>query len=118
MRAEIDKGEFGRRVRERRLALGLSQPTVARAAGMSQQAIHHIEHGDVGRPRRMIELADALRTTQEYLLWGHGPAAVAPEPNATEKMLNVFQGLDADQRSFWLDQIRKATEGARKEREG
>lgn len=59
---------LGKRVKERREALGLSQPALAKRVGMTQQGINSIEQGDSLRPRKLKELALALKTTQEYLL--------------------------------------------------
>jgi len=75
---DVDKIQFGRRALLRRKELGMTQKAVARAAGMSQQGILNIERGDVERPRRLTELAWALHTSVEWLLWEKGPKAVQP----------------------------------------
>jgi transcriptional regulator with XRE-family HTH domain len=66
---QVDKKAFGRRVQERRESLGISQTELAEAVGMRQQGINNIEHGIVGRPRLLRELAGALHTTEQWLLW-------------------------------------------------
>lgn len=43
---------------------------------MSQQGIVNLEQGIVKRPRGLIELAAALNTTPEWLLWEEGPEVV------------------------------------------
>lgn len=53
---------------ERMGAVGESQSSLARAIGMRQQGIQAIVSGHVDRPRKLRELAQALKTTQEYLL--------------------------------------------------
>lgn len=70
---EVDKEAFGARVASRRIKLGMSQTQLAKAVGMKQQGILNIEGGVVERPRRMTELAAALLTTEEWLLWDRGP---------------------------------------------
>lgn len=65
----------------RRTALGLSQAEVARLSGVSQQAIAQIEDGTTKRPRVLLELSRALKTTPDWLRFGEdGPAAPEPTP--------------------------------------
>lgn len=89
---------FAERVRGRRLQLGISQGELARLAGMSQQGIDSIEAGASRRPRRLIEIAQALQTTTEWLLSGNGsetdehhigntPEQVSPTDNSGEHPL-------------------------------
>ena len=76
----VDKAAFGRRVQQRREALEMSQPDLAKAVGMRQQGINNIEHGVVARPRLLRELARALSTTEQWLLWREGPEIVEQIP--------------------------------------
>jgi DNA-binding XRE family transcriptional regulator len=59
---------LGARVRKYREALGLSQADLGEAVGMSQQAIGAIESGRVVRPKKLREIARALKSTEEALL--------------------------------------------------
>lgn len=79
----VDKAAFGRRVMKRRKALGLSQEVLAGRVGMKQQGIVSIEAGEVERPRHLREIAQCLKTTEEWLLWQRGPE------NAPEMPMNV-----------------------------
>jgi SOS-response transcriptional repressor LexA len=76
----VNKKAFGARVTQKREALGISQTILAVRVGMKQQGIANIESGLVARPRMLGELAQALNTTGEWLLWEDGPAHVAPKP--------------------------------------
>lgn len=63
----------GKRMRERLSALGHpadsgGQTWLAKKVGMGQQGIGAILAGDVRRPRLLREIAEALETSQEYLL--------------------------------------------------
>ncbi len=70
---------LGERLRARRSELGLSQAELATAAGMSQQGVVSIEGGDVQRPRRLMELADVLQVSVDWLLNGTGtPGSARP----------------------------------------
>ncbi len=59
---------LGERVQSRIRALGLSQSALAREVGMKPQGIQSICAGEVQRPRKLREIARALKTTEEYLL--------------------------------------------------
>lgn len=66
------KHPIGPRIAARRAEIGVSQDQLAIAIGMKQQGIASIEAGEVERPRKLKEIAAALRTTQDYLLTGKG----------------------------------------------
>lgn len=70
---------LGNRVKKRREALGLSQKDLAERVGMSQQGIDSIENKDVARPRKLLELAAALRVSVEWLADGSGEPPLEPE---------------------------------------
>lgn len=60
---------FGRAVRARRKALGLSQEQLAEAAGFDRASINRVEQAKFSPSlHRMLLLADALRTTLHQLL--------------------------------------------------
>ncbi len=59
---------WGRNLRARRKALGLTQRQVAEVAGLTQQAVGHFEAGDhVPLDRTKVELARALGTNPSAL---------------------------------------------------
>jgi transcriptional regulator with XRE-family HTH domain len=73
---QANSREFGLRVRRRREELGLSQKKLGAESGYSQQNILTIEKGRMKRPERCaMALANALRTSQGWLLWGEGARA-------------------------------------------
>ena len=64
---------LGERVKERRRALSLSQPQLAKkVGGITYQAIQQLENG--GGSRHLVGIARALGVTAEWLQDGHGPA--------------------------------------------
>jgi transcriptional regulator with XRE-family HTH domain len=69
---DVDPHALGRRIASRRAKLGLSQNELAKHVGMQQQGIDAIEQGRVKRPRLLKELASALRTSEDWLLWRKG----------------------------------------------
>jgi phage repressor protein C with HTH and peptisase S24 domain len=60
--------ELGRRVREARKDLGMSQGELGEAIGLKQTGISEIELGNISRPKKLRELARVLRRSEEYLL--------------------------------------------------
>lgn len=66
---------FNERVRQRRLELGLSQAELGRLAGVPQSTIGQIENGRNKSSTKILELANALRTTVEYLVNGEKSGA-------------------------------------------
>ncbi|WP_083294626.1 helix-turn-helix domain-containing protein [Burkholderia plantarii] len=70
--------DFGRRARERREHLGLSQKAVADLVGISQPAIAKIEGGGATTTTNGFALANALRTSLEWLEFGVEAGKVCP----------------------------------------
>lgn len=82
---------LGERVRERRQALGLSQPQLAKkVGGITYQAIQQLEAG--GGTKHLVGIARALGVTAEWLQDGHGPAPAKPGSarGATTEKLKVL----------------------------
>ena len=64
--------DISERVKKRRLLLNLTQTEVANLAEITQSTLQRIESGQVRNPRHIQSLADALKTTAEYLQFGIG----------------------------------------------
>lgn len=99
---QIDPVAVGRRIRERRIELGLSTAEVGaslrerKLRGYSQQNIVTLEKGATKDPRRQVmDLAGPLYTSEEWLLYGTGKRAVGSP---------VMTGSEFDQLPFELRQ--------------
>ena len=95
---------LGDRVRERRRALGLSQPQLAKkVGGITYQAIQQLEAG--GGSRHLVGIARALGVTAEWLQDGVGPSpskAVTLRPGSTDKLRVLGMAeCGADGWSLW-----------------
>lgn len=101
----VDKVAFGARVRARRDKLGITGKQLAEAVGMKQQGVNNIEQGLVERPRRLLELAKALQTTQEWLLYGDGPEDLKPA-NPLEEMLALVRDVAPDKAGLAIEFLR------------
>lgn len=69
---------IGKRIRARRLKLGLSQPKLAKALKIPQQTIGGWEKGAARRPRLLLEASKVLCTTEEWILREEGPEEIVP----------------------------------------
>lgn len=76
--ADTSPKGIGKRIRARRVKLGLSQPKLAKILKIPQQTIGGWETGKASRPRFLPEAAKALCTTQEWLLREEGPEEIVP----------------------------------------
>ena len=113
---------IGDRVKERRRALGLSQPQLAKkVGGITYQAIQQLEGG--GGSRHLVGIARALGVTAEWLQDGVGPTPpklAAARPGAAEKLKVLGMAeCGADGWSLWngdvidlIDQLRHDIERA------
>ena len=95
---------LGDRVKERRRALGLSQPQLAKkVGGITYQAIQQLENG--GGSRHLVGIARALGVTAEWLQDGVGPSpakAVAARPGSADKLKVLGMAeCGADGWSLW-----------------
>ena len=95
---------LGDRVRERRRALGLSQPQLAKkVGGITYQAIQQLEGG--GGSRHLVPIARALGVTAEWLQDGVGPSpskAAPLRPGSTDKLKVLGMAeCGADGWSLW-----------------
>lgn len=76
---EADPKGFAARMRERREELGLSQAELAELVGVKQQTIVYYEGGKLKKPKRCAtDVAEALQTTREWLLYKEGQRSAGP----------------------------------------
>lgn len=73
--------EVGRRVRRRRMALGMLQKTLAEQTGIPQGHLSRLEKGEFQSLAfgRLVALADTLHTSLDYLLARSNEAGEVPE---------------------------------------
>lgn len=69
---------IGQRIRALRLARRRTQTQVARAAGITPQAVSDLETGKTQATAYLSEVARALGTTAEYLRYGDAVREEAP----------------------------------------
>jgi phage repressor protein C with HTH and peptisase S24 domain len=92
------KHAVGPRIAARRAERGINQTALAEAVDMTQQGIQSIESGAVKRPKKLREIAAALRTTEPWLLEAKGPKDL---PDDVEESGNV----DGDRPTFGILEI-------------
>jgi len=62
--------DFGRRIHQRRIELGMSQKELAKRSGCNQQNLSRIERGEITKTSYTPQIARALETTSEWLAYG------------------------------------------------
>ena len=84
----------GRRIRERRIMLGLTQQQVAELIGVTYQQAHKYERG-INRVSagRLYEIARALNTPITYFYEGLGEKTPHPEAPHQRKLLDIARNF-------------------------
>lgn len=97
----------GGRIREARVAAGMSQRRLSSISGVPQQTITRLETGLI-RPRldTVEKLANALGASMNSLL-GATPTALSAQE---EQFLEVLRAIPAEQHSKLLDWLRSVVE--------
>lgn len=91
---------IGERIKKRRKELGLTQAELSELIGIAQQSLQSIESGKIGKPRKIIALAEALETTPEYLQFGVGELDNA---EVTKIVTNKLPLISWVQAGAWSD---------------
>lgn len=111
---QVGKGDFGRRVRELREKLGISQSALGKAIGVSQQTVNNWEIGRTDKTSSIVELARALCTSPEWLQTEEGAKEVRPFRPA-DQVMKLLEQLGEDKAGivieFMRSLLRKPYEG-------
>ena len=86
---------FRDRLKEKRLAAGMTQAELAEKAGVSARTIQNYEMG-TRKPRNLEviqKIAEALRTTPDYLLGSSGTYVVAAQEKGGAKAARDIEAL-------------------------
>ena len=101
--------EFGKRVKDRRKELGLSQLDLALKIGYKDKSsVAKIELGERDLPRsKIVEIANALSVTPAYLLdWGTKKTAVSSETATQQEFIELFNRLNPEQQRLIIAQMK------------
>ena len=100
--------EFGKRVKERRLELGMSQLDLAVKIGYKDKStVAKIESGNRDLPRsKIVEIADALSVTPQYLLGWESKNAAPKRTARQQEFLDLFNKLNTDQQKKIITQMK------------
>lgn len=95
----------GKRIKDLRRSLGLTQVRLAGLVGITQGALSSIETGETHelKARTILKLARHLGTSPEFLKTGEGSPAESERPTPDEaEALHIFRALPEDRREEWL----------------
>ncbi|MGH9436697.1 MAG: helix-turn-helix domain-containing protein [Terriglobia bacterium] len=110
---KIDQ-HVGRRIRERRIMLGLTQQQLAGIIGITYQQVHKYEYG-INRVSagRLFQIARALSAPISYFYEGvgeEGPRPVTPHQRMLLEHAGVFSNLSKKNRQIVADLARALAE--------
>lgn len=111
----MDENSMAKKIKELRLARGLTLEQVATIVGVGKSTVRKWETGMIANMRRdkIAALAKALGVTPEYLMgWEEGKKEISPakvELSEGEKMLlDLFNRVPEEQQEMVLRMIRVA----------
>ena len=109
------ENEFSRKIKQLRLAKGMTLEEVARIVGVGKSTVRKWETGMIANMRRdkIDLLAKALGVTPSYLMgWEDASAPVSTDEivltPAEKAMLDLFRRIPADKQEVVLEMIRLA----------
>lgn len=85
---------LGKRIRERRLELGMTQQELAKRAGIAQSTLSALEQGKTEKSRDLVSIAQALRTNPTFLATGVGEAGVTKQTPTSIPVLSTFMFME------------------------
>ncbi len=96
------------RIKQRRIALKMSQDELARKVGyQSRSAISKVENGDRDISQSMIaKYAEALGVSPSYLLYGEETPAEETSGGRIEEFIELFQQLTDEQQAMIISSIK------------
>ena len=96
----LDQREMGRRIRDRREAMGLSREDLAELLGVSPQFIADVEYGNKGLSiKRLYLLSQVLGVTADYILAGslYSTETDGAATRFKEEIMGLIDKCDAKQ---------------------
>jgi transcriptional regulator with XRE-family HTH domain len=100
---------IGKRLRELRKALKLTQPQIAQATGVPQSTLSGIERGETKDPISsvLLKLAAFYEVEPHWIQTGEGPRhAVASKDDAETELLLYFRALSPEGQKYLLSRAR------------
>jgi len=97
--------DLGNRVKRLRQIRQLNQKQLSARAGISQATLSRIETGSVKQPRTsaLVQLAEALEVSVDYLLTGRAFEVVPlPDQETEEYLLIYYQAMSPEDRQVLL----------------
>lgn len=91
---------IGKRMKELRETMGISQTELARRSKVSQATVSDYENDEISKHRAavLMQLAAALNTSIEYLTHGVGSKTIEGAASDETAMLDAFRKLDEPKR--------------------
>lgn len=122
---EINTGEIGARIRQRRKALALTQTDIKKMTGISSGNMSDIEQGKrLPAAITLIQLSSALQCSVDYILTGNSPVSenqralsLSQSNNMLASLIEYFSVMSCDDREELLAIARIKAQKARRTEE-
>ena len=103
----IIRMQMGERIRREREAIGMSRSEFAERIGVSEKTVLHIETGGQGTTvYRIIEIADVLNTTTDYLLRGYRDTIMkSEEEEEARKAASIVMKAPPEERKALIEAL-------------
>ncbi len=110
----------GSRIRESRLARGMTQADLAAAVGVTRSAVAQWETERAGQIRgNLTRIASVLGVSVQFLLDGSSPPmSERPENGSELALLRLYRNCTEDDRAFLLRTATRLARTAERERSG
>lgn len=106
--------DIGKRIKERRKALGMSVEDLARAIGKSRATVYRYENGYIESlpTEALVPVIDALQTSPDYLIgWTDDPTPrlkVEKEPDKDKvELMDLYSGLVIEYKEKLMDRAKE-----------
>lgn len=106
---------MGARIRERRLALGLTLRELSRRCGVKESALGNLEQRDSKKSDRASAIAGALDVSATWLVDGVDDSAIrAPHTDEEREILQLWRQIEPTEREQLLSNLRSKIESYRR----
>ncbi len=100
----MDFYNLGKRIKNERLKLGLTQEELAEKVDISKNFMSLIENGKNMSVETLLKISDVFGVSVDYLL---SEIVVAPHDNITAQIIHNLSSLNDNERLFFLNMIKQ-----------
>lgn len=101
---------LGQRIKSCREARGLTQGELGKSVGLDQTVISKLERGDMQETTKIVQLAQSLRVSAQWLATGKGQMGNATDPDPMDmEYMRLFSALPPELKLMIIEQTKLYT---------